>query len=159
MKRRREGAEPPKAYDRALGLLARREHSARELERKLRAKGHEAGEGAAAVAALRRADYQSDARFAEALARQRMGAGYGPRHIQAEVSSHGIASALVRPLLDAQDWPARAVALARRKLGSRPDTREARLKVAQWLPRRGFPAEAIRAATAMAMDPADPEAD
>lgn len=158
MKRRREGAEPPKAYDRALGLLVRREHSARELQRKLQSKGYEAAEGAAAVAALRRADYQSDSRFAEALARQRMAAGYGPRYIQAEVSSHGIASALVRPLLDAVDWPARAVELARRRLGSKANTREARLRVAQWLARRGFPADAIRAATSVTTDPADPDA-
>ena len=158
MKRRREGAEPPKAYDRALGLLVRREHSARELERKLQAKGYEPADGAAAVAALRREDYQSDQRFAEALARQRLSAGYGPRYIQAEVSSHGIPSALVRPLLDAVDWPARATELARRRLGSKPATREARLKLAQWLARRGFPGDAIRTATSIRTDPADPDA-
>ena len=52
MKRRREGAEPPKAYDRALGLLVRREHSARELERKLKSKGYEAADGSIGVAAF-----------------------------------------------------------------------------------------------------------
>ena len=51
MARDKRGDEPVSAYDKALGLLARREHSARELKSKLARKGLDAAASAVALAA------------------------------------------------------------------------------------------------------------
>src|SRR5258706_10616286 len=79
------------AYDKALGLLARREHSARELKSKLAQRGFGAEENSAALERLRSKDFQNDARFGEMLVRSRVEGGYGPRWIVAELRTHGIA--------------------------------------------------------------------
>src|ERR1041385_5485572 len=99
MARRRAGTEDVSAYDKALTLLARREHSARELKSKLVRKGLDADESAAALAQLQAKDYQSDARFGEMLVRSRIAQGYGPRWIVAELKTHGIAEGDARALI------------------------------------------------------------
>jgi regulatory protein len=63
-----EGPQPT-AYQRALGLLVRREHSRKELGRKLTEKGIAREELDLALETLRRQDFQNDARFAAALGR------------------------------------------------------------------------------------------
>lgn len=151
--RKRSPSEPPGAYDTALGLLARREHSARELKRKLFRRGHAVTEAEEALGALKRADYQDDGRFAAALARKRIAAGYGPAMILAELRSHGIAREAAEPVLEGIDWLEQAVALARRRGRLATDT-DGRRRLAQWLSQRGFPADAVRGATRV-----DPEAD
>lgn len=150
---RRDEPEPPSAYDRALGLLSRREHSARELKRKLDQRGYDADEGDAAVAALNRDDYQSDDRFADVLIRQRAAAGYGPRHIEAELRQHGIDAREHRARFDEHDWTAIAAGLVRRKSGRKALDRAALQKLAQSLARRGFPANIVYAATKLPVDP------
>ena len=85
-----DGPEPS-AYQRALGLLVRREHSRKELGRKLVAKGVEREDLDLALDKLRRQDFQNDARFAAALARSRSSSGYGPARIRAELAQHGLA--------------------------------------------------------------------
>jgi regulatory protein len=143
----KEPKPPASAYDRALGLLSRREHSARELKRKLSSRGYDAADGDSAIAALNRADYQSDERFAEVLIRQRAANGYGPRHIEAELRQHGIDSRAFSEQLDAQDWLANATVIVQKKAGRRELDRDARLKLAQHLARRGFPSNIVYAAT------------
>src|SRR5215471_11065782 len=108
---------PGDAYDKALGLLARREHSARELKSKLARKGLDAAESASALADLKAKDYQSDARFGEMLVRSRIAQGYGPRWIVAELKTHGIAEAEARELIEAAEpnWPALVRDLLRRR--------------------------------------------
>ena len=83
MARRRTDDTPVSAYDKALTLLVRREHSARELKSKLVRKGLDADESAAALEQLQSKDFQSDARFGEMLVRSRITQGYGPRWILA----------------------------------------------------------------------------
>jgi regulatory protein len=68
----------PSAYEKALGLLARREHSARELKNKLARRGFDADENAVALERLQSKDFQSNARFGEMLVRSRIESGYGP---------------------------------------------------------------------------------
>jgi regulatory protein len=147
MRRKEPGAQPPGAYDTALGLLSRREHSRRDLERKLTRRGVAKDDAEAALERLERSAYQSDERFADALVRRRAGAGYGPRHILAELATHGIAAALVRAQLDAHDWVAIATDLVRRRgRGSGVDPEVARRRVVALLQRRGFAAEHVRRA-------------
>ena len=65
MKRRDSGDKPvPSAYDKALGLLARREQSRRELRRKLDQRGYAGEETTAALDRLGEQHYQDDERFA-----------------------------------------------------------------------------------------------
>lgn len=134
------------ATARALRLLARREHSDRELRRKLAERGVADAEVDAALAALKARNWQSDARFAESLVRRRIEAGYGPRVIEAELARHGIGRADAAALLAEHDWHERAREALRRRQGAGAADPAARRRLAAFLERRGFPSSAIRAA-------------
>jgi regulatory protein len=164
MRRKDSGAPPPGAWDTALGLLSRREHSRRDLKRKLTQRGIESAHADDALERLERSAYQSDQRFAEAVVRQRAAAGYGPRHILAELASHGIAATAVRPLLDEHDWDTIAIDLVRRRARRTAGDAEAtRRRLAGLLQRRGFGGDQVRralaAAAAGAHSEVDPDAD
>lgn len=133
---------------RALGLLTRREHSRRELEHKLVARGVERPAAQAAVEKLAEAGWQDDARFAGSLARTRAAAGYGPLYIQAELAGHGLTrDAIARALaeLDA-DWIAIAAKLLHRRAGDHQRDPATSRKTADKLLRRGFTGDQMRAA-------------
>ncbi len=135
---------------RALGLLVRREHSRKELGRKLRAKGIDADEAAAAVARLAEEGWQDDARFAEALVRNRSNAGYGPLHIRAELGTHGLDGEQIEAAMATfeGDWAENARDLVCRRFGEDgPQDLAQRRKAADLLARRGFDAGCIRSAT------------
>lgn len=137
--RRKKPPASPKQQ--ALALLVRREHSQQELTRKLRAKGISREDAREAVSYMQDNGWQSNARFAESLARSRAMQGYGPLRIRAELGSHGIERALIDDALTAlqQDWSAHAAELVRRRFGERPGHDPAtRLKAADYLLRRGF---------------------
>ncbi|MFO0027476.1 MAG: regulatory protein RecX [Pseudomonadota bacterium] len=143
MRRRQPGAPPPGAYEAALGLLSRREDSRRDLTRKLARRGIDAAAAGDALERLAGAAYQSDRRFAESLVRQRVAQGYGPRHVQAELGTHGIPSDTIRELLDGPDWDAVARDLVARRLHAAPGP-AARRRAAGLLQRRGFGSDTIR---------------
>jgi len=162
MARRREEKNSVSAYDKALTLLARREHSARELKSKLARKGLDATESASALADLQAKDFQNDARFGEMLVRSRIAQGYGPRWIIAELKTHGIAEAKARALIDAADpdWPALIRELVRRRYGAKPENLAERVKRANFLLRRGFDAAAVQFVTrAVGLDESANESD
>lgn len=139
-KARRARIEPT-PVQRALGLLVRREHSRKELGRKLASRGVEAGEAAAAVEKLARAGWQDDARFAECLARSRVAAGYGPVRIRAELAMHGLDAGAVAAAIEAceADWRGLAHSLVSRRFrpGLLKDPAQRR-KAIELLLRRGF---------------------
>ena len=153
MKRgRKSGGEaaPRSPYDRALGMLARREYSQRELRARLQHAGCDESDSDAALLALREQHYQDDQRFGEMIVRTRTGQGYGPARIRAELRSHGLADAAIGDLLaraDA-DWTALAAAQLRKKYGRKPAVDHAeRGKRAAFLLRRGFSAATVRIVT------------
>jgi regulatory protein len=149
-------------YERALGLLARREHSARELKAKLAARGHAGEESVEAIERLRQQDYQSDERFAGSVARQRSAQGYGPRRIHSELKSHGLANAVVKGAIAAldADWIAIAASQLRRRHGDEPAaSREERASRAGFLLRRGFDPATVRAVTRAEVDDPGEELD
>lgn len=74
-------------------LLARREHSRRELLDKLALRGFERDEVAAVIDDLSRQNRQNDARYAECYIRDRISKGYGPLRIAYELQQRGIAGA------------------------------------------------------------------
>jgi len=156
--------EKPKrsAYDKALGLLARREHSRRELKLKLRQGGYAGDEAGDALDRLGEQHYQDDDRFGEMLVRSRASQGYGPLRLRAELKSHGLSDARIRQLLDEAgiDWAASAAAQLRRRYGATavPDPSE-RARRAQFLLRRGFPAATVRGLTHAEVDELADESD
>ncbi|HET6430871.1 regulatory protein RecX [Dyella sp.] len=160
MTRRDDNHERPKpsAYEKALGLLARREQSRRELGRKLGQKGYERDEADAALDRLGEQRYQDDERFAGMLVRNRASQGYGPVRIRMELRTHGVDDATVRQLLEEvdTDWHASAAAQLRRRYGGKPASDHAeRAKRAQFLLRRGFSAATVRSVTHAEVDDAD----
>jgi len=151
---RRKRPEPTPAQ-RALGLLVRREHSRKELTRKLVARGVDTDAAMAAVDKLHSAGWQDDTRFAETLVRSRAASGYGPLHIRAELATHGLGREAIATALDGfeGDWNENARDLVRRRYGSVADDCALRHKAIDLLMRRGFDASSIRAATRATTDP------
>lgn len=157
---RRRRPDPTPAQ-RAMGLLVRREHSRKELARKLEARGVEEAEAAAAVERLAEAGWQDDERFAAGLARQRALSGYGPLRIRAELGTHGVGDAAIRAAFETlaesgeDDWRGNARELVRRRYGEGVAVDPAlRRKAADFLFRRGFDGDTVRAATAFDFDEA-----
>ena len=150
MARKREDKTEVSAYDKALTLLARREHSARELKTKLARRGFDAAESTASIERLQSKDFQNDARFGEMLVRSRIEGGYGPRWIIAELRTHSIAEAQARELIDAAEpnWSDLIHRQLRRRYGGKTAENLAdRAKRATFLLRRGFDAATVQSIT------------
>ncbi len=146
-KGRRRRPEPT-PVQRALALLVRREHSRKELIRKLVARGVSSEDAAAALDRLAGEGWQDDDRFAESLVRTRVASGYGPRYIEVELETHGLGSAQVARALATfeGDWRALAADLVARRFGAeRLEDLAAQRKAADLLLRRGFDGDAVRA--------------
>lgn len=151
--RRRRATPEPTPGQRALALLVRREHSRKELTRKLRSRGVERSEAQAAVDRMADAGWQSNERFAEQLVRSRAAQGHGPIRIRAELATHGLDDASIRAALEgdgqgeAHDWRRLACELARRRFGQElADDRNLQRKAGEFLIRRGFTIEQMRRA-------------
>ncbi|MET4614670.1 regulatory protein [Stenotrophomonas sp. 2619] len=147
-RKRRVSEQTP--VQRALGLLVRREHSRKELTRKLQARGIETDAAVAAVDTLSEAGWQDDTRFAENLVRIRANTGYGPIHIRAELGTHGLDSEQIALAMDTfeGDWAENARDLVCRRFGEAgPQELPQRRKAADLLARRGFDGDTIRRAT------------
>jgi regulatory protein len=148
-RRTKRERKPATALQRALALLTRREHSRKELARKLVSRGVDAAEVEAAVDKLTHAGWQDDRRFAESLVRSRASTGYGPLHIRAELGTHDLPAEVRQAVLDEfdGDWVEIARDLVTRRFARIEDRRQRERKAADFLMRRGFPADVARAAT------------
>ncbi len=137
----------------AVALLARREHSVRELTLKLGARGVDSRIVESVLSRLIAERLQSDERYTELYLRQRSDKGYGPQRIKAELRERGINDSLVsaqfRRAVDEGelDWYERAATVYRKKYGGRPieDIKE-RARRVRFLQYRGFDHEQIAAA-------------
>ena len=142
---------------RALALLVRREHSRKELARKLAERGIESEAASVAIEKLTGDGWQSDTRFAELLVRTRAAHGQGPIRIRAELGTHGLDRDTIETAMEAfdGDWRQAAQDLARRRFGldlaSASPTQ--RRKAADFLYRRGFDGDTVR--SALRSDPED----
>jgi len=129
---------------RAIRLLARREHTRAELARKLAPHGTP-DEIATVLTELEASHLQSDARFAEAYVRghaQRLGAA----RLRQTLRTKGVASELIDAQLSADTLPdelERARALWNRKFTAPADGKEW-ARQARFLQGRGFSVEVIR---------------
>ncbi len=141
---------PVDAYNKGIELLARREHSSRELKSKLARRGVENEEVDSVLEKLQSKDFQNDARFGEMLVRTRIESGHGPRWIVAELQTHGIGEAKARELIDdaAPNWTELARSQLRRRYGGKkPSNLAERVKRSNFLLRRGFDAATVQLVT------------
>lgn len=131
----------------ALRLLARREHSRRELSWKLEAR-HLPGELVNPVLdRLEQERLLSDERFTDVFVRSRCERGYGPLRIRAELQERGVAEVLIDSAIAAADvdWLDRARELCRRRFGTgMPESWNERARRGRYLAQRGFSSEQIR---------------
>jgi regulatory protein len=140
----------PDAYQKALELLVRREHSRRELGRKLTARGIDRDAADAAMDKLAAQGFQDETRFAEMLVRSRAAGGHGPLRIRAELAMHGLSREAIQAAMDGcdTDW----TESARAQLGRRYSATDLadpvkRRKAVEFLLRRGFEQAVAYAAT------------
>ena len=131
----------PDAYQKALELLVRRDHSRRELARKLTARGIDRDAADAAIDKLAGQGFQDEQRFADMLARSRAAGGHGPIRIRAELGTHGLAREMIENALEScgTDWAdsARAQLVRRYSEADLVDPAKRR-KAVEFLLRRGF---------------------
>ncbi len=130
-----------------LQLLGRREHSRRELLQKLRSRGF-AGDAMQRVIDDLAADgWQSDQRFAESYARQRMEKGYGPLRINNELRQRGIEAFDLDSVVEqvAESWDELLARLYARKYPAQERmSRSEWAKRSRFLLQRGFTGEAVK---------------
>ena len=130
----------------ALRLLATREHSRKELRRKLEAKAEEGDDVEAVLDRMVETGLQSDARFAESFVRSRSGR-LGAARIRRELSDRGVAEDLAATALDevlVDDELSRARSVWGKKFGQAPADRQDWARQARFLQSRGFSADVIR---------------
>ncbi len=135
----------PTLRQRAIALLARREHSRAELARKLARFAQDPAEIEPVLEELARRRLLSDERFAEARA-QSLAAKFGAARLEHELRSRGVdAAAIARVTASARASEIeRARAAWRKRFGRAPADAAERAKQARFLQGRGFSFEAIR---------------
>ena len=132
--------------NKAMDLLARREHSAHELRQKLKSREFDLDEIAAAIDSLQRDKLLSDERFAESYVNQRFNAGVGPLKIRYELRQKGVSESLTDEFLAAyaDRWDGLMQQQRIRKYGEAiPGDYNERMKQARFLQNRGFSPESV----------------
>lgn len=127
---------------RALKLLSNREHSCLELRRKLCQRGYPADAVERVIDALLADELLSEERLVEAYVAERLGNGFGPLRIRAELRGKGVADALIQPhlVLDEQTLLDHAVRVCRKRFGDAAAAdRQEQARRSRFLEYRGFP--------------------
>lgn len=127
---------------RALRLLARREHTRQELERKLSPHAGSSEELKGLLSGLKQKNELSEERFAEERARQ-LSRKYGAARIRQDLKSKGVSEELIERVSPADELE-RARAILERKYRQPAATREERAKRMRFLQSRGFSSDTIR---------------
>lgn len=138
---------------RALDHLARREHSRAELARKLAPHAESLEQLDALLQELQAKNLLSDARFVDALARQRS-ARFGAARVKQELRTHGVDDELLRSTVAQlrQSELERAKALWQRRFGEAAADPAGRARQARFLAGRGFSSEVIAKLVRGALD-------
>ena len=133
----------------AVRLLARREHSRKELARKLHARGVPPDLADEVLQSLQSRRLQSDERYAESLVNSRVARGQGPVRIRRDLAQQGIPDAEIDAALEAAgvDWYALARETRVRRFGEEaPAEWKERARQTRFLEYRGFNGDQIREA-------------
>jgi regulatory protein len=148
-----EGEKKPKARstlsprNKAMDLLARREHSQVELRAKLAAREYSPEEIEATVTALVADGLLSDERFAQAYIAVRKRTGQGPVRIRGELKKRGVSAEIIGMHLDdaGLEWHSLAREVRSKKFGEgMPVEFKEKAKQMRFLEYRGFTSEQIR---------------
>jgi regulatory protein len=160
-----KAADPRAAHAAAVALLARRDYSTQDIERKLTQRGYVREAVAQAIAELAQSKLLNDERFSENLVTYRARRGQGPARIRQELQRSGLDSeaidtAIKGPVEGGRDRPD-FVKLARearaRKFGPElPKDWKERARQARFLQYRGFSTDHIRAVLEGVEEDAEP---
>ncbi len=144
----RKQLETPQAIRRsAMDLLARREHTRTELQRKLRQRGAQDAQIEIELDRLQDDGLLSNERFCEAYVYSRTQRGYGPQRLREELRQRGVAEVLIESTLgdSAWNWQALAEEAFRKRfpegVASDPKERAKQLRFMQYRGFSGFQAD------------------
>jgi len=142
-----------KVLDAAFRMIARRDHTRRELIFKLRRKGFGGQAIDGAIQRCRELGYLDDAKTARAVADLLAGKGYGPLRIRQALKQKGLDEDLVEKTLAAGDEEESQVQAAKKVLGKKAsrlrresDPWKRRQIAYRFLAGRGFPSTVINRA-------------
>ncbi|MBI5449984.1 MAG: regulatory protein RecX [Gammaproteobacteria bacterium] len=131
---------------RAIGLLARREHSRAELQDKLQRRDYPPRQVVEVLTALQHEGLVNDRRFAEQFVHARQQRGQGVQRIRRELRERGVDGELIEQALAGtmgQDWMAQLRAVQRKRFGRLPQDARERARQARFLYYRGYTAEQV----------------
>ena len=131
----------------AMDLLARREHSVKELLRKLCERYEETELIADVVRQLSEDNLVSDSRFAEMYIRSRIGRQFGPVKIKNDLRERGVSEDKIRFALNEanQNWLQLIQELSEKKYGKTlPSEAKETAKRMRFFHSRGFDTDCIR---------------
>jgi regulatory protein len=150
------GFEKPSLKGRALRLLAQREHSRAELQRKLAAHEETPGELAQALDELQAKGFIDEQRVIESVVYRRA-ARLGASRVRQELQAKGLPAEAVAQAVEALrgSETERAREVWRKKFGRAPADLAERMKQMRFLAARGFGGDAIRRVVAGADDSPD----
>ena len=128
---------------RAVSLLARRDHARRELETKLRSQVGDHPALAAVIEWCEEHGFIDDRRFAGFFVRSRIDRGQGVLRIRQELQQRGVASELIESALQETevDWFALAREVRARRFRQYPQDQKEKARQLRFLQGRGFDAE------------------
>ena len=135
------------AYNTAVRLLSRREHSCLELGRKLKTRGVNQDIIDETIASLKGEGLISDERFTESYVRVRINKGFGPLRIRSELGELGINDDMIAQYMDHDEefWFELAVTARNKRFGEgKPEDVKAWNKRARFLQQRGFNTGMVR---------------
>jgi regulatory protein len=147
------GFDAPSLKGRALRLLASREHSRAELERKLQAHETAPGELAQVLDELQAKGFINEARVVQSVVHRRA-ERLGTQRVRAELNAKGLPPELVAEAVDAlrATEESRAREAWRRKFGQPTADPRERARQMRFLAGRGFSGEVIRRVVSGAPD-------
>lgn len=130
------------ARETALRALRHRDLSARELGKRLSARGHEESEVEETLATLERTGLLDDSRFAASRARSLAGRGAGDTFIKYDLGRAGLSGELVDDVVQALEPESERARVIVARRGESP-------KTARYLRAKGFSDETVRAVVAV----------
>tara|TARA_B100001013_G_scaffold95776_1_gene53543 strand:+ start:417 stop:878 length:462 start_codon:yes stop_codon:yes gene_type:complete len=124
---------------RIMDLLARREHSSKEIYQKLKKKIDYLDILKQEIKKLSDEGLIDNKRFAEQYIHSRSNRGYGPLRIRQELIQKGVDDTICQSLIDSKDWNNLAKLALEKKTGKNiPEEGEKVLKIKRFLNYRGF---------------------
>ncbi len=137
--------EYEKAWDKAVGLLARRGHTALELEGKLRMRGFDSQTVEAVVSECEKRNYIDDKETGRIYLKELIRKGYGPHRIRTSMKQKGLSETIIDELFqDAaledmeRELCLKALERKKRTASLKPDPLKQKAQLYRHLVSRGF---------------------